>query len=324
MPAPEVRGDFATAAACCAAVFVRGADRVVEDAPCGGDADATAHPTYGPTAFPTYSPTSFPTVAMEGEGPEPPCAARRWYYSNELGKCTNSGAVALMETASAFYLHGAVTRLYDSARECCAASFASGCEYVAACHPNKAGKSNKSAKSAKGDTLFDKSGKSKAGKSEGGGLPEAPTYDPTALPTYAPTSLPTAPSAACAELRWRFDGDTCTNRAPEDGAGVKYGSMRECCEDAFGPNAACPYEDVCGPVDPTPWPTPPQTTLRPTEPPTKEPMLSDPTYDPTALPTYIPTSFPTATARGEATEQDSNTAAGKPTFRVREPWMCVV
>ncbi|KAL7526007.1 hypothetical protein ACHAXR_001268, partial [Thalassiosira sp. AJA248-18] len=124
----------------------------------------------------------------------------------------------------------------------------------------------------------------------------APTPDPTPAPTSSPTPNPTgnpvtsAPTP-CESRKWWYNPKPmkCTNR-PDLPFGMPadveyYDEMQECCEEKFGEDEPCSYEDYCNPTpEPTPSPTP-SPTSEPTHKPTDQPIVDLITPAPSPAPT---------------------------------------
>ena len=72
----------------------------------------------------------------------------------------------------------------------------------------------------------------------------------------SPTKTPSTPSpTTCEERKWRVKGYKCSNAdisTSNDSETELYDNLQDCCEDLFGDNKYCKYEDVC--VEPTPLP----------------------------------------------------------------------
>ena len=88
-----------------------------------------------------------------------------------------------------------------------------------------------------------------------------PTKEPSSPPTKNPSQAPhaeiivTPAPTACEERKWRVKGYKCSNAdisTSNDSETELYDNLQDCCEDLFGDNKYCKYEDVC--VEPTPLP----------------------------------------------------------------------
>jgi len=98
--------------------------------------------------------------------------------------------------------------------------------------------------------------------------------------------------------------------------------MQECCEEIFGQNVDCAYEDICNPVNPTKRPTPRPTrypTKNPTKYPTKNPSRNPSRY-PTKNPTRDPSRYPTKNPTRDPSRIPTTTPTQNPTKRpTKEP-----
>jgi len=195
------------------------------------------YPTEKPSPYPTKKPSPLPTKSPVGE-----CEGFVWGYVPK--GAPQFGGTCVFYMWNNFDNDDFIVKLYGSEEECCEDNFGSS--------------------SSSGD---DMAGYYKPKEDE-----ECKTFDvcretlpptkkpsspPTKKPSPSPTKKPSTPSpTTCEERKWHVKGSKCSNddiSTSNDSETEVYHTMQECCEDLFGNNKYCKYEDVC--VEPTPPPS---------------------------------------------------------------------
>ncbi|KAL7532585.1 hypothetical protein ACHAXR_004721, partial [Thalassiosira sp. AJA248-18] len=210
-------------------------------------------PTENPTAMPTRKPTGQPIKAPSYSPTTPSptmCEERKWHKSSQIKGCSNTNDIDPDNDMA-----------YAGLEDCCWAEFGvKYCDSYDVCAPTIS-------PSTTPTTL-------------------SPTRNPTTqpvVPLITPEPSP-APTRCEDNRKWRpnVDSTLCTNAADStsnDSIEIfldKYDSLQECCDQVFGSDGGCKYEDVC--VDEI-TPNPTRNPITPN--PTSSPITPDPTASPT-------------------------------------------